>query len=111
MNENEVLHYALLDSNNTVINIIAIATNDLANLPDLVASNGASSAIEDNLVYKAQIGGTYDGEKFLPHKPYGSWLLKEKSLLEWEAPTPHPSDGLIYFWDEETLNWVELVIE
>jgi len=111
MNEDEVLHYALLDINNFVTNIITIAEKDLGTLPDLVASNGASYAIEDNLVYKAQIQGTYDGENFLPHKLFDSWVLKEERIFSWEAPVPYPSDGLSYIWDEETLNWVELVIE
>jgi hypothetical protein len=26
----------------------------------------------------------------------------------WEAPTPIPTDGKSYQWNEESLNWVEI---
>jgi hypothetical protein len=54
----------------------------------------------------AGIGYSYDAERdaFIPPKPFASWLLNEESCL-WEAPTPYPSDGEFYNWNEETQNW------
>jgi len=106
--ENNTLRYALLDKDNVVINIIVIEKKDLNILPDLIESNNAVKAVEDNLLYKAEIQGSYDGEKFLPHKPYASWFLKEQRFLVWEAPKPQPVDGLIYIWNEDILDWQEL---
>ena len=57
----------------------------------------------------AGIGFTYNREldAFIPPKPYNSWTLNETSCL-WEAPTPMPTDGKIYNWNEETVSWVEV---
>jgi hypothetical protein len=56
----------------------------------------------------AGIGYTYDSERdaFIPPTPFASWLLNEDTCL-WEAPTPMPTDGKQYSWDEETLSWLE----
>ena len=55
----------------------------------------------------AGIGYTYDEARdaFIPPKPFDSWLLNEDTCL-WDAPTPYPSDGGMYRWDEDTLAWV-----
>lgn len=54
----------------------------------------------------AGIGFTYDTTRdaFIPPKPYPSWILNETSCL-WESPVPHPNDGQIYNWNEETQTW------
>lgn len=56
----------------------------------------------------AAVGYTYDREldAFIAPKPFDSWTLNEETCL-WEAPSPYPSDGEIYDWDEETTSWVE----
>ena len=56
----------------------------------------------------AGVGFTYDKERdaFIPPQPFPSWTLNEDSCL-WEAPSPYPSDGKIYVWDEPTTSWVE----
>lgn len=55
----------------------------------------------------AGIGYTYDAERdaFIPPKPFESWLLNEDTCL-WDAPTPYPTDGNFYSWDEEQQAWV-----
>jgi hypothetical protein len=57
----------------------------------------------------AGVGFTYDAvrDAFIPPQPFASWLLDEDTCL-WEAPTPMPTDGKIYRWDEPTTSWVEL---
>jgi len=54
----------------------------------------------------AGIGYSYDATRdaFIPPKPFNSWLLNEDTCL-WEAPTPYPTDGEMYRWVEEDLNW------
>lgn len=58
----------------------------------------------------AGIGFTYDSERdaFIPPKPYESWLLDEETCL-WVAPIPYPSDGVIYSWNEATLDWEPVI--
>jgi len=57
----------------------------------------------------AGIGYVYDStlDAFVPPKPYPSWLLNTQTCL-WQAPTPYPSDGKDYIWDEITKSWVEV---
>lgn len=56
----------------------------------------------------AGIGFTYDTARdaFIPPRPFASWVLDEETCL-WDAPVPYPQDGNPYYWDEETLAWVE----
>lgn len=56
----------------------------------------------------AGIGYVYDPQRdaFIPPKPYTSWQLDEDTCL-WAAPTPMPTDGKMYRWDEDTVSWVE----
>jgi len=55
----------------------------------------------------AGVGFTYDSvrDAFIPPQPYPSWILNETSCI-YEAPTPYPTDGLMYEWDEPTTSWV-----
>jgi hypothetical protein len=57
----------------------------------------------------AGIGFTYDSvrDAFIPPQPFASWTLNEDTCL-WDAPTPMPTDGKIYRWDEPTTSWVEV---
>jgi hypothetical protein len=58
----------------------------------------------------AGIGYSYDRTKdaFIPPKPFASWVLNDDTCL-WSAPTPMPTDGKNYTWDETTVSWVEKV--
>lgn len=58
----------------------------------------------------AGIGFKFDRvrDAFIPPQDYPSWTLNEDTCL-WEAPTPMPTDGNFYEWDEHSLSWVELV--
>jgi hypothetical protein len=56
----------------------------------------------------AGIGYTWDGTGFHAPQPFPSWTLNPDSYL-WEAPTPMPTDGKRYTWDEATKSWIEVV--
>ena len=60
----------------------------------------------------AGVGYSYDEQRdaFIPLKPFASWLLNESTCL-WEPPTPIPTDGKRYRWDEPILSWVEVTQE
>ena len=57
----------------------------------------------------AGIGYTYDQthDVFYAPQPYASWVLNQ-STWTWEAPTPVPTEGGPYKWDEATKSWVAL---
>jgi len=55
----------------------------------------------------AGIGYTWDGTGFAPPQPFASWTKNSTTYL-WDAPTPMPTDGKMYKWDEPTLSWVEV---
>lgn len=57
----------------------------------------------------AGIGYSYDETRdaFVPPQPYPSWILDENTCI-WNAPVPHPVDGKLYAWDENTVNWVQV---
>ncbi len=58
----------------------------------------------------AGTGYTYDPTRdaFIPPQPYNSWTLNEDTC-QWDSPTPYPTDGEKYTWNEETLTWDEVV--
>lgn len=72
---------------------------------------GQPSADQSQALRKnyAGVGYTYDHQRdaFIPPKPFNSWLLNEQSCL-WDPPTPMPTDGKLYLWDEPTLSWKEI---
>jgi hypothetical protein len=57
----------------------------------------------------AGIGYTYNRTRdaFIPPQPFASWTLNEDTCL-WVAPTPYPTDGKVYKWDEPTTSWIEI---
>ena len=57
----------------------------------------------------AGVGFTYDSgrDAFIAPQPFPSWVLNETTCL-WEAPTPEPTDGKFYNWNEQQLAWVEM---
>ena len=59
----------------------------------------------------AGIGYSYDAgrDAFIPPKPFASWTLNDTTCL-WDAPVAMPTDGKVYTWNEETVNWVEVVL-
>ena len=55
----------------------------------------------------AGIGFHYDGTGFYTPTPYASWTLNSTTYL-WEAPTPYPTDGKAYEWNEADQRWDEV---
>lgn len=72
-------------------------------------SKDQSKALRKNY---AGIGYTYDSTRdaFIPPQPFNSWTLNEDSCL-WDSPVPYPTDDKLYKWNEEILNWEEVIIE
>lgn len=72
-------------------------------------SEDQSKALRKNY---AGIGYSYDSTRdaFIPPQPFNSWTLNEDTCL-WDSPVAYPADGKLYKWNEEILNWEEVIIE
>lgn len=115
-------HFAKLDANNVVTQVIVIGNKDTADAAGvekehigaafcerLFGGTWKQTSYNGNIRKNyAGIGYAYDSgrDAFIPPKPFNSWLLNETTCL-WEAPVARPTDGKIYYWDEPTLSWVE----
>ncbi len=111
-------HYAFLDDNNIVTEVITgIDETELIEGLDTETWYGnfrgqvcKRTSYNGNIRKNyAGIGYTYDFQRdaFIPPKPFDSWLLDEQTCL-WEAPTPYPTDGFTYVWNDNKGEW-ELV--
>lgn len=109
-------HFAQLDSDNIVLNVIVAEQEFVDSLPDAsswvqTSYNTYGGVHSDNGTplrkNYAAIGFIYDEARdaFIPPQPYPSWTLNERTCL-WEAPVAYPDDGLIYRWDELKTIWV-----
>jgi hypothetical protein len=108
-------HYAFLDKNNTVIEVITgVDKNKLIEGQDPETWYGnfrgqvckRTSYNGDIRKNYAGVGFTYDEEldAFIPPKPFKSWLLNEDTC-QWQAPVDYPDDGLSYNWNENKIDW------
>jgi hypothetical protein len=108
-------HYAFLNSNNIVTEVIVgIDETELIEGLDpetwygnfrgqVCKRTSYNGNIRKNY---AGIGFTYDSDldAFIPTKPFDSWIL-DQDTCQWQAPTPYPTDGLSYFWNESQADW------
>lgn len=55
----------------------------------------------------ASVGAIYDPvrDAFYEPQPFPSWTLNEDTC-KWEPPTPYPTDGFGYWWNEPSQSWV-----
>lgn len=118
-------NFAKLDDQNIVIEVNAVANAVIDDLPfpesEIVGiafltdwsggyTNWKQTSYNANFRKNyAGIGYTYDSvlDAFVPPKPYPSWLLNTETC-QWQPPTPYPSDGNVYTWDEATQSWVKV---
>ena len=115
-------HFAQLDSNNVVIQVIVVDNKDTADAfgvekehigaafcERVLGGNWKQTSYNGNKRKNyAGIGYTYNAglDAFVPPKPFASWVLND-TTAQWESPTPMPTDGKRYGWDEATTSWVE----
>jgi hypothetical protein len=115
-------HYAFLDENNIVTEVIVgiDETELIEGLdPETWYGNFRGQTCKrtsyNNKIRKryAGIGFFYDEVRdvFIQPKPYESWILNEDSC-DWEAPMPYPiieeGSDESYVWDENTTSWLLL---
>lgn len=119
-------HFAELDENNVVKQVLVVSNEDLQNL-EFPESESVGIAFLTNLLpgtrwVQTSYNGSFRmryagiGYSFVPTTaatPYGgfanpkwysSWIWNDQ-ICDWEAPIPYPTDGKIYMWDEENQRW------
>jgi hypothetical protein len=113
-------HFAKIDENSVVTQVVVVDNKDTsdaegvekeyigaAHLEKILGGNWKQTSYNGNFRKNyAGIGYTYrsDIDAFVPPKPFPSWLLNADA--QWEAPVAMPTDGQVYSWDEENINWV-----
>ena len=128
-------HYAMINSNNIVVQVISgVDENEIQTDLDNTHVGGSSEAWEqfyasrlwfEGLTCKrtsyngniranyAGIGYTYDPDfdVFIAPRPYASWKLNYTNY-KWEAPVAKPEDieGFIWKWSEYNLEWIKVEI-
>lgn len=119
-------HFAKLDENNVVTQVIVVANSDTSDASGVEKEHIGAAFCEklfggtwkqtsyNGNVRKnyAGIGFTYnaDIDAFVPPQPFASWTLNNDTA-QWEAPVPMPEDAgsgdppKMYTWNEETTSW------
>jgi hypothetical protein len=107
-------HYAFLDNNNIVTEVIVgiDETETIEGLDTETWYENFRNQTCKRTSYNSRIRGTYAGigytynadeDIFVTPKPYASWI---RSGSLWNAPKPRP-EGINWVWDEENLEWQE----
>ena len=108
-------HYAFLDANNIVTEVIVgIDETELIEGLDTETWYGnfrgqtcKRTSYNGNIRKQyAGKGFTYDtnADVFIAPQPFPSWTLDND--FNWQAPTLKP-EGETWYWDEQSLSWIE----
>lgn len=123
-------HYAFLDENNIVTEVIVGRNEDevVDGISDWEEYYGSlRGQVCKRTSYSGSIRGRFAGigfrydpvlDVFIGFQPFPSWSLNDSG--EWVPPIPYPDDQIIvdkegnwvsgvkdYIWDEESLSWHE----
>ena len=131
-------HFAQLDENNIVTNVIVVGNDDcldadgneaeaigIAFCKDLLGAdtNWVQTSYNNNIrAWYAGIGMKYDStnDVFYPQQPYPSWTLNTSTWV-WDVPVALPDDAghddadnpteyVSYDWDEGSTSWINRTV-
>jgi hypothetical protein len=118
-----VAHFAQLDGNGVVTQVIVVDNKDCADASGvekeyigaafcerLLGGEWKQTSYNGNMRKNyAGIGYSYnaDIDAFVPPQPYASWVLNNDTA-QWDAPVAMPDDGQMYSWNEAAGEWVEI---
>lgn len=117
-------HFAQLDDNNIVTQVIVVANDVLldgdseseakgvAFCESLLGGRWVQTSYSGRIRRRfAGVGYRYDADSdvFVAPQPFPSWTLDANH--DWQPPAPRPSDDGRYFWDEASLAWVPVTQE
>ena len=99
-------YFAQVDDNNIVTQVIVAGQSFVDSLGGKWVETAMDGSIRHNY---AGIGYTYDAAKdaFIAPQPFPSWTLDD--TFKWQAPTPYPTDGVMYQWNEDKKDWEAIV--
>lgn len=120
-------HYAQIDENNIVQQVVAIRDEDEHDAPETLAKELGMRWVKTSYHTMGGIhreGGTpyrvnyaapgyyFDEERdaFILPQPHPSWIFNEQAC-NWDPPVEYPMDGTYYNWNEELLKWVPFIQE
>jgi hypothetical protein len=110
-----VAHYAFLDENNIVTQVI-FGTDETELIEGLDTETWYGTfrgqvckRTSYNGNYRknyASVGDTYDEnlDAFVAPQPYNSWVL-DKETATWQPPVAYPNDNKMHTWNEDALAW------
>jgi hypothetical protein len=114
-------HFAKLDENNIVTEVIVVHNNELMDengneseqkgidfCANLLGGTWVQTSYNNTFRKRyAGIGFNYDpiNDVFLDPQPFPSWTLS--SNFDWEPPVPFPAEPWLYSWNEVTRMWDE----
>lgn len=115
-------HFAELDENNIVKQVIVVHNNELLVngveletkgiefCQSLFGGNWVQTSYNSTIRKNyAGIGYIYDpiADHFFAPQPFPSWVLDENA--QWQPPVTMPvEEGKVFAWDEPSLSWVIL---
>lgn len=117
-------HFARLDENNIVVEVLVVSNADIQDLPFPVSeevgvsylnsflpvSTWKQTSYNGNFRFRyAGIGDTFHAEcgeygGFAKERPSEDFLW-DASQCAWIPPIPYPTDGVEYFWSFEKKQW------
>jgi hypothetical protein len=109
-------HFAEINQDNVVTRVTVGDNNDpngdegyqwlIDNLGGRWVQTSYNSAFRNKF---AGVGDIYreDLDAFISPSPFDSWVLNVETL-RWQPPTPRPTDGKEYVWNDGTTSWVEV---
>ena len=125
-------HFAQIDSDNIVTQVIVVSNEDAPNEAAGIAfcqellgadTNWVQTSYNDNIRFRyAGTGMKYDSgnDVFYQQQPYPSWVL-DTSTWAWDAPVALPDDAGVddadnptefvsYDWDEGSTSWINRTV-
>jgi hypothetical protein len=114
-------HFAQVNENNIVTNVLVVPNDqehrgsEYLSVDCGLGGNWIQTSFNETIRKNfACIGGTYDpdADVFINPKPeHQPYMVLNSETLKWEFPAPYPTDGKNYYFNEDTLNWVEVPSE
>lgn len=120
-------HFAKIDENNVVLDVVVVNNNDIDNLPfpesepvgiaylNNIGLSGNWKQTSYNNKFRFWYSGI--GYKFNPEcGQYGGFsappsypdFVFDTTTCTWIPPVPYPNDGNTYYWNDQTHSWIKV---
>jgi hypothetical protein len=120
-------HFAKLDENNVIVDVLVVNNSDVDNLPFPESESVGIAYLNSFLPPATYAQTSYNGNfrvrfagvgmAFYPNctaTPYGGFgntqeypdFIFDEAVCMWIPPVPYPTDGGIYLWDDALHEWV-----